>query len=66
MKLAQDYILEAKKELSESKITDKDIQKMLFDLVKLVQENPNMKDSEVKKLVNGIQKLWLQNEIDKK
>jgi hypothetical protein len=35
-------------------------------LVKLVQENPNMKDSEVKKLVNGIQKLWLQNEIDKK
>jgi len=70
-KTSKQYIQEAKKSLqskvmNETKMTDDKMQKMLFDLVKLVKENPKMKDSEVKKLVNGVQKAFLEYEIEKK
>jgi hypothetical protein len=72
MKTIESYIQEAKDDLfslqenSKKQLTDKEIQKILFDLVRVVKENPDMKDSDVKQLVNGVQKVWLQHEMDKK
>ena len=65
-KTSKQYIEEAQGQLfAEQAVSDSDLQKMLFDLVKFVQDHPDMKDSEVKKLVNGIQKMWLEKEMAK-